>query len=96
MENKYDHKNNCPVCGFGLKWDLDEATSANEICPSCGTQFGYDDAIRYKRDELTQLVYRNLRKKWIEDGMRWDKGQSDPPEDWNPEEQLENVPDEFK
>jgi predicted RNA-binding Zn-ribbon protein involved in translation (DUF1610 family) len=46
------HNNNmytCPVCGFqGLSepaYDEHYCTFF-EICPSCGTEFGYDDAIQ--------------------------------------------------
>ena len=53
----------CPVCSFG------DATSApydadawyQEICPCCGTQFGYDDATR---------PHAVLRENWIAAGEK--------------------------
>lgn len=53
----------CPVCGyndpaspsFGDEWQ-------DEICPSCGTQFGYDDA---------NTSHSDLRQRWIGSGARW-------------------------
>lgn len=93
MENLKDYK--CPVCGFRMEWDLTEATSANEICPSCGIQFGYTDAAG--GDETKRIeIYKKWRADWIASGMVWDKGRSKSPENWNPEEQLKNIPEEFK
>jgi hypothetical protein len=36
-------------------------------------------------------TYEFWRKKWIQEGMIWDKGQSDPPIGWDPISQLKNV-----
>src|ERR1700678_4028583 len=55
----------CPVCGFtGLtEAPYDEHGCASfEICPSCGTEFGYDDANRSHED---------LRKAWLAAGKTW-------------------------
>jgi len=36
---------NCPVCGYVLQFiPWDGLSASDEICPSCGIQFGYDDA----------------------------------------------------
>jgi hypothetical protein len=40
----------CPVCGFGLWFQPWRAESpADEMCPCCGIQFGYDDAAGGRR-----------------------------------------------
>jgi hypothetical protein len=75
----------CPVCGYP---DLDvppydEAGCATfNICPCCGTEFGYDDAARQ---------HAEIRKRWIGDGMRWWSGSQSPPRGWDPESQLERA-----
>lgn len=66
----------CPVCGYdGLArapYYPDEwGSPSDEICPSCGTQFGYHDAgTRY--DTVKRAArHEQLRAKWIAGGMRW-------------------------
>jgi hypothetical protein len=49
------------------------------ICPSCGTEFGYDDAKRSHVD---------LRVAWIEAGTPWFSTASPPPFQWNAWTQL--------
>jgi hypothetical protein len=77
----------CPVCGFP---DLEEqprgeATGGSyEICPSCGFQFGVSD-------DDQGITYEQWRQQWIDSGMIWDKGRTEPPTGWNPVEQLRNV-----
>jgi predicted RNA-binding Zn-ribbon protein involved in translation (DUF1610 family) len=75
----------CPVCGFPglseLPYDAQKCASF-EICPSCGTEFGYDDATRSHAD---------LRKMWISAGMPWRSTVIQPPLDWDAEEQLGNA-----
>ena len=85
----------CPVCGFQLfatSWVNNLAS--DEICPCCGTQFGYDDIIRSSGDFLkTKQLYDELRAKWIASGMKWWSQNSlrPKPEKWNPQEQLKNI-----
>lgn len=72
----------CPVCGFdGLKEaPIDACGCATfEICPCCGTEFGYDDA-------TTSHV--ELRRSWIAQGMPWFSQTTRPPADWSPVKQL--------
>lgn len=46
----------CLVCGHpGL--EEDPRRSTHEICPCCGTQFGYDDA---------QASHAELRQAWLD------------------------------
>ena len=77
--------NVCPVCGWSKLEEpaYDETKSSSfEICPSCGTEFGYQDANK---------THAELRKEWIEKGMSWWSNTTEKPADWNPQEQLKNV-----
>jgi hypothetical protein len=49
------------------------------ICPSCGTEFGYDDAKRSPVD---------LRHSWMLDGAPWFSVATPPPPGWNAWQQL--------
>lgn len=49
----------CPVCGYG---QMTEPPENYNICPSCGTEFGYHDLSKSHRD---------LRNKWLADGAKW-------------------------
>jgi hypothetical protein len=63
----------CPVCDFdGLSEPpYDECGCASfEICPSCGTEFGYDDAKRSHDDH---------RNAWIAAGKPWWSRTTRPP-----------------
>ena len=76
----------CPVCGYPQDeppYNDDGTIGSQEICPSCGIQFGYDDA----RADLREQIWRDRRQQWIDGGMRWWSPQ-DPPDDWDPELQL--------
>jgi hypothetical protein len=80
--------NYCPVCGYSLDlpaWDED--SPSDEICPSCGIQFGYDDA---RGGEFREGQYFGWRKKWIQDGCIWYSSQLKP-KNWNPTLQLKNI-----
>lgn len=80
----------CPVCGFpGLTEEPRHADggSSDEICPSCGFQFGYDD-------DLQGITFEAWRRKWIQQGMRWSSVGIPRPARWNPEVQLRNLPSE--
>lgn len=54
MVNKYI----CPVCGY---W-LDDPPSDFNICPSCGTEFGYHDR---------NASLESLRAAWLRGGAKW-------------------------
>jgi len=57
----------CPVCEFMLDFEPWRGTSASdEICPSCGIQFGYDDA----RPELRAEVYAAWREAWLKNDRK--------------------------
>jgi hypothetical protein len=66
----------CPVCGYDK---LTRPPENHEICPSCGTEFGYDDV---------GLSYRELREEWLRDGAVWFSPVRLPPPGWNPFDQL--------
>lgn len=72
----------CPVCGYT---DLDFAPyddygiPSQEICPCCGTQFGYDDA---------NTSHDDLRNRWIQNGAIWHSSSQTPPQGWNAERQI--------
>lgn len=77
----------CPVCGYA---ELDQPAygeggfGSDEICPSCGYQFGITDD-----DE--GISHEEWRFQWIASGMRWyGKGYAEP-EGWDPEKQLEQL-----
>lgn len=83
----------CPVCGYdGLfdpPWRGD--SPSDDICPSCGIQFGYHDAAGgdlVRRQE----IYREWRERWIEQGMPWHSASVEPPPaNWDPTVQLRRV-----
>jgi hypothetical protein len=71
----------CAVCRYG---DLGEPLYVEGrptwlICPCCGTQFGYEDAI---------ANHNERRGRWIGEGMKWWSRYNRPPPDWNPLKQL--------
>ena len=75
----------CPVCGFrGLSEPAyDEHGGASfEICPCCGTEFGYDDAGR---------SHYELRLRWIAAGSPWSDRDISPPADWNALRQMQEA-----
>jgi hypothetical protein len=75
----------CPVCGYrGLEEPAyDEFNcSSYEICPSCGTQFGYSDA---------GFSHEHLRYRWIENGCEWFSSSYSKPEGWSAKIQLEEA-----
>ena len=88
--------NFCPVCGYKLSFlPWSGKSSSDDICPSCGTQFGYHDAIRFKgSDEQIKARYDELRRMWISGGMKWhfpNNKIDHEPKDWNPKRQLLNI-----
>ena len=58
----------CPVCGFHNDklppFEDGQNKWFQEICPSCGTQFGYDD---------DALSHHALRLRWVEGGAKADR-----------------------
>ena len=82
----------CPVCGYPELTEppwTNEAPS-DEICPSCGTHFGYDDVAGGDAGRR-EAVYRSRREGWKSAGCPWFSHGRPPPAGWNAEEQLEAV-----
>lgn len=77
----------CPVCGYPQLKEpaYDRGLPSYEICPSCGTEFGYDDA---HATESRTDVLASLRQQWVDKGFPWSGVASEPPPNWNPAEQL--------
>lgn len=73
----------CPVCGYP---NLESEPANHEICPSCGTQFGYDDYLR---------SYESLRNEWFAKGAKWFL-EGYKPKNWNPYLQLLNLQSEVE
>jgi len=62
----------CPVCGYG---HMPYPAVRHEICPCCGTEFGFDDYCQ---------SHRALRNAWLANGGRWFSPVHPRPKDWNP------------
>jgi len=65
----------CPTCGYPFKEPFEDS----DICPSCGTQFGYSDSGR---------TYLELRESWVRLGAPWHSRVVAKPRGWNPWLQL--------
>lgn len=52
------------------------------ICPSCGTEFGYDDAGR---------THTELRAVWLRGGAHWWSPVDRAPAGWDPYMQISNI-----
>ena len=86
-------QNVCPACGFnGLTdppWSVSGSPS-DEICPSCGIHFGYDDAAGGDPQERARL-YGNWRDTWEFYGCIWSSKGQRPPPGWDPLKQLDDL-----
>lgn len=85
----------CPVCGYS---HLSEPAwvgngASYQGCPSCGTEFGYDDDAARDDTETREDAWRRLRKEWVAAGSPWRSSIVDRPADWDPEEQLRAADD---
>lgn len=80
---------NCRVCGLGFlesPWGQDGQTPSWEVCPCCGTEFGYEDC--------TLIGVRSQRNRWLASGAKWvDKTKA--PDDWSLEKQIAAIPVEY-
>jgi hypothetical protein len=77
---------NCRVCGFALgfePWGKDDSEPTWEICPCCGTEFGYEDS--------TIIGVMRARKRWIDNGAQWFNNNKRP-SDWDMNTQLSMIP----
>lgn len=79
----------CRVCGYELSfppWGDDGKSPTWEICPCCGTEFGYEDS--------TPASTRAMRSRWIAGGKQWfDKSKRSV--DWSYDAQCKHIPKEY-
>ena len=95
MDYNHQKLNICYVCGYSfedfLPWGEDgKHPQYGEFCPSCGTEFGYEDS--------TVQSTKAKRELWIDTGMQWWDIKQDlrmKPAGWNAESQLKNIPEEY-
>ena len=82
----------CPVCGYDGLFDApwDGSSPSDEICPSCGIHFGFDDGASTDQG-FRNDAYRAWRENWISSGMRWFSQSRRAPGDWDPGQQLKRV-----
>lgn len=66
----------CPVCGYDK---LSEPPVNHLICPSCGTEFEYDDFM---------TSHEELRKEWLAKGAPWFSRVTPKPINWDGYQQL--------
>jgi hypothetical protein len=71
-------QNLCLVCGF----EMDDPPRDYNICPSCGTEYGVNDA---------NASYEQLRAGWLKTGPAWWSKTDPQPENWSPSRQLANL-----
>jgi hypothetical protein len=67
---------------WAVAWEKKDSmgiSMSSPVCPSCGTEFGYDDSSE---------THADLRKKWVSGGMLWWSNNLVAPPDWDPVEQL--------
>ncbi len=70
----------CPVCGYD---QLQYRPTNFTICPSCYTEFGYDD---------TTLSHQELQAEWLRNGARWEGiNVMPPPPGWDALKQVERL-----
>lgn len=75
----------CPVCGYDCLYEppWSDGVGSDEICPSCGTHFGYDDSASGDAG-LREARHRELRARWMDGGCCWFSRTRKPPEQWDP------------
>jgi len=73
----------CPVCGYDR---LEEPPEDYNICPCCGTEFGYEDFAVTEDGRKRQ--WSRLRQRWIRRGMRWFSPVLASYPGWDPAQQL--------
>lgn len=82
--------NVCRICGLiqdEAPWGKDGDSPSFDFCSCCGVEFGYQDC--------TPIAVRYFRKLWLEEGAGW-LNANEKPTDWSLDEQLKNIPEEFK
>jgi hypothetical protein len=80
----------CRVCGKiqdDRPWGEDGQCPTYDICDCCGTEFGYGDC--------TLKAIRASRERWLAKDAVW-KHQEEKPANWSLEEQMRNIPREYR
>ena len=80
----------CRVCGLDQgepPWGEYGDCPTFGICFCCGVEFGYQDCFPEDVER-----YRN---EWLAKGAPW-RDPEEKPDNWSLEEQMKNIPDEFK
>jgi hypothetical protein len=82
----------CPACGYDnlLEIPWSDSGPSDEICPSCGIQFGYDDAAGGNLLHR-QAIYVAWRERWQDQGMQWYSSSRPKPPGWDPRIQVRRV-----
>jgi len=71
-------QNLCLVCGY----EMDDPPRDYNVCPSCGTEYGVNDA---------NASYEELRTAWLKTGPVWWSKTDPQPDNWSPSRQLANL-----
>jgi hypothetical protein len=84
-----DEINVCRICGLlqETPWGEDGKTPSFDICACCGVEFGYEDS-------SLKAIYA-YRQKWLDTGAKWYLLEF-LPENWDLDEQLKNIPPQFR
>ena len=79
----------CNVCGWSPEiYDPDPPLyDVGDFCDCCGCEFGIEDR--------TLAQVRSVRNHWLKNGAKWFTPE-DKPENWNLEEQLAQIPEEWR
>jgi hypothetical protein len=80
----------CSVCGLEQltpPWGLTGREPSFEICVCCGVEFGYEDS--------TFKGVKKYRENWIGQGTHW-FNDSFKPDNWSLQEQMSNIPLDYK
>ncbi len=84
----------CRVCGFDygeIRWSIgsdNELYAQYMICPCCRAESGPDD--------FDLETVRKSRQEWIDTKMEWWDKDDPPPHNWDPIEQMKNIPPEWR
>jgi hypothetical protein len=88
----------CPVCGWPLNeeaWSYHAASDSWnpswDICPCCGTEFGYQDFVPGGDQIELRKEHKRLRRQWIAEGYPWHSSLVTSSSDWDPVVQLQNA-----
>ena len=90
MGNYKKNRCNCRVCGFNQgfdPWGKNGETPIFDTCKCCGIQFGREDCNLHDAQEQ--------RTRWLRNDSKWFPA-NDRPQKWSLEEQLKNIPLEYK